>query len=69
MNGIVAKPPSNLAMLRALNCPRCGTAFTCNLSGHCWCMDETVKLPMPAGGEDCLCQACLRAAASSIQKS
>jgi hypothetical protein len=26
-------------------------------------MDETAKLPMPAEGEDCLCQACLRAEA------
>jgi hypothetical protein len=31
-------------------------------------MDETAKLPMPADGEDCLCQACLRAAAE-IQES
>jgi hypothetical protein len=28
-------------------------------------MDEAAKLPMPAEGEDCLCQACLRTAASS----
>jgi hypothetical protein len=27
-------------------------------------MDETTKLPMPAEGEDCLCQACLRAEAA-----
>ncbi|MBB5054521.1 hypothetical protein HNQ36_004523 [Afipia massiliensis] len=56
-------PSSAAAAQRALNCPRCGTAFTCDLSGHCWCMDETAKLPMPAEGEDCLCPACLRAAA------
>jgi hypothetical protein len=50
-------------MQRALTCPRCGTAFTCDLSGRCWCMDETATLPMPSEGEDCLCQACLRAKA------
>ena len=51
-------------MQRTLSCARCGTAFTCDLSGHCWCMNEPAKLPMPAGGEDCLCPACLRAAAA-----
>lgn len=63
MNDIVTKPTDKTVAQRALNCPRCGTAFTCDLSGHCWCMDETAKLPMPAEGEDCLCQVCLRAAA------
>jgi hypothetical protein len=48
---------------RALNCPRCGTAFTCNLNGECWCAAETTKLPMPVNDEDCLCQNCLRAEA------
>lgn len=67
MNGIVTRPPANPAAQRALSCPRCGTAFTCDLSGHCWCMDETAKLPMPAEGEDCLCQACLRAAAVNVE--
>ena len=52
-------------MQRALTCPQCGTAFTCDLSGHCWCMDETMRLPMPLDGEDCLCPDCLRAAAKS----
>ncbi|MGL4560435.1 MAG: cysteine-rich CWC family protein [Afipia sp.] len=65
MNGMVTKSSASPAAQRALNCPRCGTAFTCDLSGHCWCMDETAKLPMPAAGEDCLCPACLRAAAKS----
>ena len=55
--------PDNPLKLRTLNCSRCGTAFTCDLSGHCWCMDETARLPMPAEGEDCLCRDCLRAAA------
>jgi membrane protein involved in colicin uptake len=31
-------------------------------------MDETAKLPMPLDGEDCLCQACLRAAAETVSK-
>jgi hypothetical protein len=29
-------------------------------------MDETAKLPLPAEGEDCLCQACVRAAAENL---
>lgn len=45
---------------RTLSCTRCGTAFTCDLSGKCWCADETAKLPMPVDGEDCLCRDCLR---------
>jgi len=49
---------------RTLNCTRCGTAFTCDLSGHCWCASETAKLPMPVSGEDCLCRDCLRAEAA-----
>jgi hypothetical protein len=49
---------------RALACPRCGTAFTCDLSGRCWCAVEAARLPMPAEGEDCLCPACLRAEAA-----
>jgi len=48
---------------RALTCPRCGTAFSCDLSGGCWCAAETAKLPMPVSGEDCLCVNCLRAEA------
>ncbi|MCX7306724.1 MAG: hypothetical protein NTZ72_01700 [Afipia sp.] len=48
---------------RALDCPRCGTAFSCDLSGQCWCAAETAKLPMPVSGEDCLCLNCLRAEA------
>ncbi|WP_081710754.1 MULTISPECIES: cysteine-rich CWC family protein [unclassified Afipia] len=63
MNETVTKPPVDPAGQRTVSCARCGTAFTCNLSGPCWCSDETAKLPLPAEGEDCLCQACLRAAA------
>jgi len=49
--------------IRALACARCGAAFTCDLSGKCWCTAEAARLPMPVAGEDCLCPACLRAAA------
>jgi hypothetical protein len=48
---------------RALTCARCGTPFTCDLSGQCWCDEEAAKLPMPTTGEDCLCRNCLRAEA------
>ena len=49
---------------RRLNCSRCGTEFGCDLSGDCWCAEETAKLPMPVKGEDCLCRECLRNAAA-----
>ena len=50
---------------RRLHCARCGTDFSCDLSGHCWCKDEAVVLPLPADGEDCLCRDCLRLAAEA----
>jgi hypothetical protein len=50
---------------RRLACSRCGTEFTCGLSGSCWCAEETARLPMPADtAEDCLCRDCLRKAAA-----
>jgi ribosomal protein S14 len=49
---------------RRLACSRCGTEFGCDLSGHCWCAEETARLPMPVKGEDCLCRECLRKAAA-----
>lgn len=49
---------------RRLACSRCGTEFGCDLSGQCWCAEETAKLPMPFKGEDCLCRECLRKAAA-----
>jgi hypothetical protein len=45
---------------RRLACPRCGTEFSCSLSGLCWCSDEAFRLPMPTDGSDCLCPDCLR---------
>jgi hypothetical protein len=44
---------------RDLACSRCGTAFSCNPEGDCWCKAETARLPMPVEGEDCLCRECL----------
>jgi len=54
-----------MVMPRRLTCARCGAAFDCGLSGDCWCAAEPYKLPMSATpAEDCLCPACLRAAAA-----
>ena len=50
--------------LRRLACSRCGTEFTCSPAGSCWCAEETVRLPMPVTGADCLCRDCLRKAAA-----
>jgi primosomal protein N' len=44
---------------RRLACSRCGTAFSCDPEGDCWCKEETIRLPMPIEGEDCLCRECL----------
>jgi hypothetical protein len=50
---------------RRLTCSGCGTEFGCDLSGNCWCTEETARLPMPAQGGDCLCRDCLRKAAAA----
>jgi hypothetical protein len=50
---------------RRLTCSDCGTEFGCDLSGDCWCAEETAKLPMPTAGGDCLCRDCLRAKATA----
>jgi hypothetical protein len=49
---------------RRLVCEACGTEFTCDSTGSCWCLAETVRLPMPVEGQagrtsDCLCRDCL----------
>ncbi|HEV7601152.1 MAG TPA: hypothetical protein VGO49_12995 [Bradyrhizobium sp.] len=49
---------------RRLACSGCGTEFSCGLSGSCWCVEETARLPMPVDGGDCLCRECLRKMAS-----
>jgi hypothetical protein len=50
---------------RRLACSGCGTEFICSLSGACWCVEETTRLPMPIDGGDCLCRDCLRKAAAN----
>ena len=46
-------------------CSRCGAGFGCGAAtSGCWCAAEAFRLPLPADGEDCLCRACLRAAAA-----
>ena len=37
---------------RRLACSRCGTEFSCDPTGACWCAEETAKLPMPVAGEE-----------------
>jgi len=63
----MTEPPSrqtDAPVPRRLACARCGTAFDCKLGGECWCSAEPYRLPVPdAGAADCLCPACLRAAA------
>jgi HAD superfamily hydrolase (TIGR01509 family) len=49
---------------RKLLCEGCGTPFTCDVSGDCWCMAEPVTLALPASG-DCLCRNCLRKTADA----
>ncbi|MDE2604026.1 MAG: hypothetical protein KGL62_16910, partial [Bradyrhizobium sp.] len=51
---------------RRLACSGCGTEFVCELSGSCWCAEETARLPMPIEGGDCLCRECLRKMASAV---
>jgi hypothetical protein len=61
-------PTESKLPLRRLACARCGAAFNCGAGAGsgCWCMDEGYHLPMPdVAGEDCLCPACLRAAAAT----
>jgi len=50
---------------RRLACSACGTEFSCNLSGGCWCADEAFRLPLPADASDCLCPDCLRKLAAT----
>jgi hypothetical protein len=48
---------------RRVVCARCGTDFSCGLSGECWCASMSVRLPLPGdASEDCLCPSCLRKA-------
>ncbi|WP_037364444.1 cysteine-rich CWC family protein [Nakamurella lactea] len=45
---------------RTLRCARCGATFFCRPAGNCWCATESLRLPVPADGQDCLCRACLQ---------
>jgi len=50
---------------RRLACARCGVTFDCSVGGDCWCAAEPNRLPTPdEATQDCLCPACLRAAAA-----
>jgi len=51
---------------RRRRCSGCETEFDCNPFGTCWCQDETLRLPMPAADEDCLCRDCLCKAAQAL---
>jgi hypothetical protein len=53
---------------RQIVCARCGTEFTCTPDGECWCKEESARLPMPTDSEDCLCQECLRKAATQASR-
>ena len=65
-NGRMTIRSADQSAPRQLTCTRCGAAFDCRLDGGCWCADESFRLPMPdAAAEDCLCPACLRAAATA----
>jgi hypothetical protein len=60
-------PANTFLPLRRIACARCGAEFDCGSGGSdgtCWCMDEAHRMAMPsAAREDCLCPACLWAAA------
>jgi len=48
---------------RTLTCESCGSDFSCDPGGSCWCFEEAVRLPLPKAGrstfKDCLCAKCL----------
>jgi cysteine-rich CWC protein len=57
---------NNSPQPRRTTCARCGTAFKCGLGDTCWCAAEPYRLSASAQtAEDCLCPACLRAAAAA----
>jgi cysteine-rich CWC protein len=62
----MASAPPIPGATRRLTCARCGKGFDCGLGGDCWCAAAPYRLPLPeAGAEDCLCPACLHAAAGA----
>jgi hypothetical protein len=58
---------SEIRSPRRLACSACGTEFSCNLAGGCWCADEAFRLPLPSDASDCLCRDCLRKLAEKQQ--
>jgi hypothetical protein len=63
----MTNPLATTVNARRLVCSGCGTEFGCDLSGNCWCAEETARLPMPVQGGDCLCRECLRKMAETDQ--
>ncbi len=60
-NAGMSIPPLGAEATRRLACAHCGATFDCGAgTDHCWCAEETYRLPLPKAGEDCLCPACLR---------
>jgi hypothetical protein len=49
-------------------CQNCGTTFACGAPCHCWCdhvaLDAETRAELPQRFTDCLCPACLEAAAA-----
>jgi hypothetical protein len=65
MKPTMTTPDATASILRGRRvvCARCGTDFSCGLSGECWCASVPVRLPLPTDStEDCLCPSCLRKA-------
>jgi len=59
-------------ILREKRCAACGEAFDC-LAGGCWCdavpLTEAVRASLQRQFADCLCPACLRERATTVQGS
>jgi hypothetical protein len=65
----MATPESTASIPRGRRvvCARCGSDFSCGLSGDCWCASVPVRLPLPGEStEDCLCPSCLKKAAKAV---
>ncbi|NPV21934.1 cysteine-rich CWC family protein [Bradyrhizobium aeschynomenes] len=72
---MVPKVTNRLANVtaRKLACESCGTEFTCDPEGACWCFEESIRLPLPKAGQspfkDCLCVHCLKRLAGEAERS
>ncbi|MGJ5178654.1 cysteine-rich CWC family protein [Bradyrhizobium oligotrophicum] len=71
---MVPKVTNRLANVtaRQLVCESCGTEFSCDPGGACWCFDETARLPLPKAAQsafkDCLCVNCLKRLAGEPER-